>query len=58
MGKINDYSLFAEKACNFLLDIYRMKDWSLSWEIFLDEAIKEFKEEVEIWKHIDIGIEK
>ena len=55
MGKINDYSLFAEKACNFLLDTYRMKDWNLSWENFLDEAIKEFKEEVEIWKHVDIN---
>lgn len=58
MGKINDYSLFADKSCNFLLDIYMMKDWGLSWENFLDEAIKEFKEEVEIWKHEDIDIEE
>ena len=58
MGKINDYNLFAEKACNFLLDTYMMKDWDLSWGDFLDEAVKEFKEEIEAWKHEDIGIEE
>ena len=58
MGKINDYNLFAEKACNFLLDTYMMKDWDLSWGDFLDEAVKEFNEEIEAWKHEDIGIEE
>ena len=54
MGKINDYNLFAEEACELLADTYVAKDWGLSWENFLDEAIKEFKEEVEIWKHEDL----
>lgn len=58
MGKINDYSLFAEKTCHFLLDIYQMEDWSLSWNNFLDEATKEFKEEIEAWKDTDINAEE
>ena len=58
MGKINNYNLFAEEACELLLDTYMAKDWNSSWKDFLDEAIEEFKEEVEVWKHEDIDIER
>ncbi len=50
MNKINDYNLFAEKACELLLNTYTINDFNLSWNEFLDKAVKEFKKEIEKWK--------
>lgn len=57
MIKVNEYCGFCEDAFNTLLDAYQMKDWGVSWELFIQTAAVEFVTEANKWLKEKVGEE-